>query len=131
MRESLAVSLKVRRRLWLAVGVVVLAVAGAAALWMWGTGGAAEVVLRVEGAGCARRPAVVVNGGGDGELEIFERLEPVLPWEGRFELHAGDDVVLTASGDSGCRLTCTVAVGGVERTRRTDTGDVDCQARIE
>jgi hypothetical protein len=120
-----------RRRVGLAVACAVLVVAGAAALWMWGTGRSVDVTVRVEGANCSRKPAVVVEGGGGGELEVFERLEPELPWEARFELHAGDDVTVAANGDSGCTLTCVVAVGGIEQMRREDTGDVECEARIE
>ena len=89
-----------------------------------------EVVVRVEGKGCARKPSVVLNGGGD-ELEVFEHLDVELPWEGRYELHPGDDVMVTAAGDSGCRLTCRILVDGVEKVRRDDVGDVDCQARVE
>ena len=90
----------------------------------------AEVVVRVEGVGCSRKPMVVLNGGGE-EIEVFERKEVALPWEGRYELHAGDDIMVTASGDSGCTLVCVVTVDGVERARREDVGDVDCQARVE
>lgn len=118
------------RRRWRVIALVgVLVIVGVAVVAARRTA-SAEVIVRVDGAGCSRRPSVVLNGGGD-ELEVFERVEVELPWQVRYQLHPGDDVMLTASGDSGCTLTCRIAIDGAEKVRHQDVGDVDCQARVE